>query len=593
MLSMKTVSAMAGSLGPLLGRALRNRQLWNPQCELTEPDPDILIEYDVKVPLPDGTVLLANVFRSQKAAAEDRPLPVIMCAHPYDNHLLPALGKTPFGGPPQQYRVIPQGGDKPRFSTITSWESPDPNFWVPAGYAVVNLNLPGYGGSGGPATMMSDHQSKSYYEAIEWVAEQPWSTGAIGLSGVSYLAITQFHVAACRHYGGPPKALKAISPWEGVTDLYRDVMAPGGVEDQGFRTFWWFTEVKPALTGTAAQFEIDNGGTLLNVLNTHPFADDWWAERAAPVDDIDVPMLVCASFSDQGLHTPGSFRAFTHAKSTQKWLYTHRAAKWSSYYSDEVQDLTRRFMDHFVKGDTDNGWQDTPRVMLEVRSSRTEIHERRGEQDWPLPGTVHTPLYLTSRGLSQDTDQRSSSLSYANPAGSAAFEYTFERDTELTGEMKLRVWVESRPHKHGQPAPDDIYLFTALDKLDTAGRPVRFNGSIGSENDWITRGYARAARRELDPTKSTPSLPVPTGTSHQPLSAGEIVPVEIALWPSSTFFHAGESIRLVISGKENAPTPPYDKKATTGPGTTVIHLGGNYDSHLLIPIHSGSAPRQS
>ncbi|MEK6585419.1 MAG: hypothetical protein AABZ24_03670, partial [Nitrospirota bacterium] len=81
-----------------------------------------------------------------RAAAAGEPVPVVMCAHPYDNHLTPALGKTPFGGPPLQYRMVPQVG-RPVFSTLTSWEAPDPNFWIPNGYAVVNMNLPGYANS--------------------------------------------------------------------------------------------------------------------------------------------------------------------------------------------------------------------------------------------------------------------------------------------------------------------------------------------------------------------------------------------------------------------------------------------------------------
>ena len=73
---------------------------------------------------------------------------------------------------------------------MTSWEAPDPNFWVGAGYAVVNLNLPGYSNSGGPPSLLSEGQAKCFYEAIEWVAKQDWCTGAVGLSGVSFLAMT-------------------------------------------------------------------------------------------------------------------------------------------------------------------------------------------------------------------------------------------------------------------------------------------------------------------------------------------------------------------------------------------------------------------
>src|SRR5262245_5577636 len=293
---------------PMLKRAIFSGQLFRPQCQLLPPDPDILCYYNVNVPIADGIILTANVFRSRKAQEQGVRVPVVMCAHPYNNQLIPALGTTPFRGPPLQYRVIPQVG-RPKFSTLTSWEAPDPNYWVPAGYAVVNLNLPGYGTSGGPPTVFSNHQAKSYYEAIEWVARQSWCTGKVGLNGVSYLAITQYHVAACQYYGGPPPSLKCICPWEGFSDLYREVACPGGIEDRGFGPFWWVTEVKPALGESPADFIKHNGSLPMDILKQHPFYDDFWREKAAKLDQITVPMLVCASFSDHGLHTVGSFRA--------------------------------------------------------------------------------------------------------------------------------------------------------------------------------------------------------------------------------------------------------------------------------------------
>ena len=159
------------SVSPVAKRALASGQVFRPQCHLTNPLPDVLCEYDVKVPLSNGSFVTANVFRSKKADTAGQPLPVVMCAHPYDNHLIPALGKTPFNGPPQQYRLIPQEGC-PAFSTLTSWESPDPNYWVAAGYAVVNMNMPGYANSGGLAD-----------EALVW-GEPSWLpvAGSFGIA---------------------------------------------------------------------------------------------------------------------------------------------------------------------------------------------------------------------------------------------------------------------------------------------------------------------------------------------------------------------------------------------------------------------------
>ncbi|MDP1026844.1 CocE/NonD family hydrolase [Sphingomonas sp. KR1UV-12] len=583
MIPLKEAAAVLRSAGPVLWRALRSGQIVQPQCVLTQPDPDILCEFDTPVVLPDGTTLLASVFRSKKAAREGRPLPVIMSAQPYDANILPARGRTPFGGPPQQYRLFPQASP-PRFSTLTSWEAPDPDFWVKAGYAVVNLNLPGYGGSEGPPSIFSNHQSKCFYEAIEWVARQPWSSGAVGLSGVSYLAISQFHVAACRHYGGPPPSLKCISPWEGMTDPYRDFHEQGGVSEQDFPTFWWHSEVKVALTGSEEDFIRHNRRKPQDWHHDHPLYDAFWAEMAAPIDDIDLPMLVCGSFSDHNLHSEGSVRAFVRARSARKWLYTHRTSKWTAYYSDEVSALIKEFMDCFVKGETGNGFLERPPVFLEVRSSRDVIHERRTESQWPLEGVRYRKLFPANGTLRSTMAETPVELSYDGRGGSLAFTHIFERDTELTGEMKARLWVELRDgFSDDDRRVGDMTVFVALDKLDIDGRSVRFHGSAGMQEDWITRGLCRVSRRELDPERSKPWLPVLTGTSVDPLTPGEIVPIEIALMPSSTHFAAGEGFRLVVSAKEIVPTSPFRKDVRDHRGTHVLHVGGKYDTHLLIP----------
>jgi hypothetical protein len=573
------------AVGPLVGNAVKSGQLFNPQAELTEPDPDILCEYDVNIPMSEGFSVTANIFRSKKAAEKNEKLPVVMCAHPYNNHLTPALKKTPLGGPPQQYRLIPQAGGRPVFSKLTSWESPDPNFWIPAGYALVNMNLPGYANSGGPPSAFSEHQGKCYYEAIEWVAKQPWCTGKVGLNGVSFLAISQYHVAACQFYGGPPPSLCCISPWEGLTDPYRDIFAFGGLSDVGFPTFWWATEVKPSMNGTEEDFVNSDGSIPTDYLKNHPFYDDYWKAKAAKLEEITVPMMVCASFSDHGLHTMGSFRAFEKAKSKHKWVYTHRTGKWVSYYSPEVQKMTKDFMDCFLKDDTSSGFLDTPPVRLEVRSSLDEIHEVRHENEWPIARTQYTKLYLSGEqnSLSLTKPENPSEVVYSAKGGKALFNFTFSEDTELSGYVMLRVWVEARPQKSGKATPDDMAMFLAVNKLDVDGNTVHFNGTVGLAKDMVTRGWFRVSRRELDPVESTEWHPVPKGDSEQKLKAGDIVLVDIQMYPSSTFFAAGEGLQLIIASDEIIPTPPYKKTVEGNHGNHVLHFGGEYDSYLLVP----------
>jgi predicted acyl esterase len=177
---------------------------------------------------------------------------------------------------------------------------------------------------------------------------------------------------------------------------------------------------------------------------------------------------------------------------------------------------------------------------------------------------------------------------YPAKNGNALFNFKFTEDTELSGYMKLRVWVEARPGKAGEISPDDMAMFIAVNKLDHDGNSVHFNGSVGNKRDMVTRGNCRVSRRDLDPVESTEWHPVLMGTSEQKLKAGEIVSVDIELYPSSTFFSVGETLQLIIASNEIIPSPPYRKDVSCNHGKHVLHFGGDHDSHLLVPkITSG------
>ena len=583
--SLDEIVQLLRNVSPVALRALRTGQFFRPSCRLTPVDPDLLCDFDVKVPVSDGFELTASVFRSKAREAQGEAMPVVMCAHPYDNRLVPYLKKTPLGGPPQQYRLIPQEG-KPEFSVATSWEAPDPNFWLSKGYAVVNLNLPGYANSGGAPSVFSEHQGKAFYDAIEWVGAQPWCTGSIGLNGVSFLAISQYHVAACRAYGQAPPSLKAISPWEGVADIARDLFAPGGVRETGFPIFWWFTEVKPVLAGSVEDFVAVEGGTPLEWHDQHPVYDDWAEAKQPDLEAIDLPTLLCATFSDQGVHNPGAFKAFLRIGSHQKWLYTHRRLKWDAYYSSEVQELTCEFFDCFVKGESDNGFASRPPVRLEVRASRDEIVEVREESAWPLPGTRYDRFYLDpgSEALVSSPPVEAGEASYDARRGRAVFRHAFETDTEITGHMVLRLFVEVRSDDPVGPPLDDGVLCAVLDKCDASGRRVPFYGSVGNKNDGVSRGFARVAAREIDEARSTPWLPFLPLRKEKPLSPGEVAEVAMEIYPSSTLFRAGESLELTIAGHEIRPSPPFRKDVSANRGLHVIHASAEHPSHLLVPV---------
>ena len=99
----------------------------------------------------------------------------------------------------------------------------------------------------------------------------------------------------------------------------------------------------------------------------------------------------------------------------------------------------------------------------------------------------------------------------------------------------------------------------------------------------VTRGFCRVSRRELDPNESTEWHPVQKGTSELFLKPDEIVPVDIEMYPSSTLFRAGEMLQLIIASDEIIPSLPFRKSSEGYNGKHVLHFGGKYDSHLLVP----------
>ena len=100
------------------------------------------------------------------------------------------------------------------------------------------------------------------------------------------------------------------------------------------------------------------------------------------------------------------------------------------------------------------------------------------------------------------------------------------------------------------------------------------------------KGMQRASQRALDPTKSTMAEPYHTFKSPQKLRAGEIVPVDIQIWPMGMRWHAGEQLQLLIAGHKlsTVEMPGVSPPDTVNKGRHVIHTGGRYDSRLVVPF---------
>jgi putative CocE/NonD family hydrolase len=291
---------------------------------------------------------------------------------------------------------------------------------------------------------------------------------------------------------------------------------------------------------------------------------------------IEVPALVAATWSDQGLHSRGSFNGFRQISSEQKWLFTHGRSKWETYYSDEALQTQLDFFDHFLK-QLDNGFDERPAVRLEVRE-RLEEYTVREEDEWPIARTEYRQLFLDADGGLTTTAPTSESLVNYDPAdGRAEFEFVFDEDTELSGHMALRLWVST-------DAGDDLDLFVGVEKRDADGAPVRFFAKTGYTEGPVAMGWLRVSERELDEELSRPWQPVLAHERARPVDPGEVVPVDIEILPSSTLFRAGESLVLVVQGRDLFEHPALAHDRTVNEGTHTLHTGGAYDAHLLVPV---------
>ena len=363
------------------GRARRRAALHPPVTVYPMPA-DVTKDEDVEVRMRDGVVLRLNLFRP----AGEGPFPVILSAHPYGKDRVPKKKRGGGWSLNKQFRMMNQP-EPLRISDQTSWEAPDPVWWAQQGYAVINLDTRGGGHSEGRGDLLSDQEANDISQVISWVAEQPWSTGRVGMLGVSYLALSQYKVAALN-----PPALKAICPWEGFTDAYRDFLTPGGIVEDGFGRVWLF------MTKRLARLNTD----LAAERRKHPLRDAWWDALTPELSKIKVPMLVCTSFSDNNLHSGGSMRAFQQAGSIEPHAYAHRGPKWATFYGEQALHAQLAFFDRHLR---ERDVAPLPPVRLEIRtepttSSRCET-SRNGR--WRAPIGVSCTCALTARSASNQT----------------------------------------------------------------------------------------------------------------------------------------------------------------------------------------------
>ena len=566
------------------------------------------IEWDVPIRMDDGLELRADVFRP---VAEGR-YPVILSYGPYGKGLAFQEGYKTAWEIMARENPDAVSGTTNRYA---NWEVVDPEKWVPDGYACVRVDSRGAGRSPGYLCHNNARETRDIHLCVEWAAAQAWSSGKVGMNGISYYASNQWRAAASR-----PPQLAAICVWEGWCDSYRDGNRHGGIICS-FRKNWQEMQVKTVQHGqgergaksrvtgdtvcgpeTLAEDELaKNRENMWAELLARPLDGPYYRERTADLSKVTVPLLSASNWGGQGLHTRGNFEGFVGAASKQKWLEVHGSSHWAPFYTDYGVKLQKRFFDHFLKGMA-NGWDKQPRVLLNVRYPG-EKFVPRGENEWPLARTKWTPFYLDPEGLR---------LSLAPAATEKAIPYdamgdgvTFstpplEKETEITGPSALKLFISS--------STADADIFAVLRVFDAKGKEVLFQGALDPRTP-VGQGWLRASQRKLDSQRSLPYRPYHAHDEKQPLEPGKVCELDVEIWPTCIVVPAGWRIALTIRGRDyehqeeaatlsNMKNPmrgcgpflhddPTDRPPEVFGGRVTLHFGAKRQASVLLPVIPG------
>jgi predicted acyl esterase len=563
----------------------------------------MILDKDVAVPMRDGAALRANVFRPSVENETPGTFPVLMTLGPYgkDVHLSQFM--------PEAWEALQQRHPEVLRTSSCKYlvfETPDPEMWVPEGYVVVKVDSRGSGKSPGRLDVNSPSEFRDFHDAIEWAAVQPWSTGKVGLLGISYYAAGQWMIAAER-----PPHLAAMLPWQGTYDFYRDRTRQGGILGAGFLHRWWNRSVLRNQHGNPDTPLVDlstgerNTGPeslspeqlaasredYIGNLLARPLNGPWYEERSANLGRIRIPALVVANWGGLGLHLRGTVLGYLGIASRDKWLKVQSGSYFFTFLLPQNVSLQRRFFDRYLKG-IDNGWENEPKVEVAVRAADDTVARVVRDEQWPLAETRWTRLYLDASDMTllSAPPQKPASASY--PAAGQGLTFStapLERPLVFAGPIKAKLFVSS--------STNDMDLFATLRAFDPQGKEITFFSAVEPKAP-VSQGWLRVSQRKLDPLRSTQWQPWHPHDESQKLKPGEVVEVEVEIWPGSAALPAGYRLALTLQGKdferpgETGPQrgsgwflhdDPRDRPPSSFGGAHTVYSGGEREAYLLLP----------
>ena len=547
----------------------------------------LIVEKDVWIPLRDGGRLCADIFRPDTPTK----VPVIANITVYQKNKL----------------WIPPADLDEKANPYMNWETVNPEWWCPRKYAYLRIDSRNSDQSPNKCEPSSYQKSLDFYDCIEWVATQPWCNGSVGTLGISYHASSQWRVANLR-----PPSLKAIMPWEGRADQYRDQCYHGGIFSMGFVANWIATHTAHHLLGRPRSFNPESfQPDMLYNLMRNDLDSEWWRMMSARWENITMPVYSVGNWGGFSLHLRGNTEGYTQAAAKHKKLRIHTGTHFHPFHSDEGRAEQLRWFDHWLKG-IDTGIMDEPPVKLEIRTGGSKKpYPFRTENEWPLTRTDWKKVFLkikreqgqdemaTEGTLACDAPVKESSLSYSASGSTAAgvasgsslstthggagrLGVSFEsdampEDSEITGPLMLNLWVSS--------TTEDMDIMCTLRNIGPDGIDVWEVGQHGGPVP-LTKGWLRASHRKTDPVKSTPYRPFHRHNERWWLEPNKPVECQIEIWPTCIVLKKGHKLRLDIQPRDGVGAAPYTHYHCdyNAGATNTIYSGGDKLSYMLVPF---------
>ncbi|KAF2659344.1 alpha/beta-hydrolase [Lophiostoma macrostomum CBS 122681] len=541
---------------------------------------------DVYIPLRDGGEICANVYLPTR----DQPgkFPVLVTLGPYGKDIF--FGN--YGKPHTDMYANMAQAIKP-LGPDACFECPDPIVWAKEhGYAHVRCDVRGSGGSPGvldafgigrTALIGQDSEAQDAFDVVEWAGAQEWSTGKVAMCGISYFGMACYWTAMQQ-----PPHLEAIVPYEALTDMYGDSVRQGGVWHTGFQKHWFNNIIVPQQYGRneglddeqlkKQRFDYEALETKWKWRNEGP-----WPvfDRERQLSKINVPILTAGNWMDSEVHLPGNARSFEQVFSKWKFLEMHTGNHLVAYYEPAQIQRQLKFLDYFLKGQTDNGLESSPRIDLLIRRGAENFY--RTEESWPPQDAEFLPLYLAPKGaLSFDQYTASSQDDYIKYAGLTGGENLFqtlvlEEDFEILGYPHLDLTVSTDAQ--------DMDIFVYFYIIDPEGKKIQVRGNHDEPAVSLLRGWQRLSHRTLS-KDCKPDRPELEQLEPALVEKGKWYDIKMPMPCTSIRVPKGHRLAVSLQATdEEEIIPPMrhvgpDRSEEVFIGTNRIKLGGK----VVVPV---------